>query len=56
MILTKEQADQMLEAAKPLLKFINDNCHPHVCVIVDGITVQLFESAAVRKTTEFLKD
>ena len=34
MILSKEQIDAMLEAANPLVKFPNENCHPHVKVIV----------------------
>lgn len=29
MIITPAQAAEMLEASKPLIKWMNENCHPH---------------------------
>lgn len=46
----------MLEAAKPLIQWINEHCHPHAQIIVDHTHVQLWEGVAVNKTEEFLKD
>lgn len=51
-----ERFDSMMEAAKPLIKWINENCHPHSHVIVDHTEVELWEGVGVRKTQEFLKD
>jgi hypothetical protein len=56
MTLTKEQHDQMLEAAKSLMQWLNNNCHPHCKLLVDQDTVELVESVAMNKTSKFLKD
>lgn len=56
MTITKEQAAEMLDAAKPLIRWINDNCHPHTQLTVDHTTVELTEGVAVERTLEFLKD
>lgn len=54
MIITKQQADEMMEAAKPLMLWMANNCHPHCEARVDGVSVELFEGAARRETMEFV--
>ena len=45
------------EAAKPLIKFLNDNYRPHVSAIVTTNSVEVLEgSAAIRNINEFIKD
>ena len=56
MILTKEQILQLEEAAKPLMKFLAENFHPHVMVIVESNTAQFLESSASVRCDEFIKD
>lgn len=56
MILTKEQVTEMEEAAKPLVKFLNEVCHPHAYVIVEPTGAELVEGCARVKIEEFLKD
>ena len=56
MILNNAQFAQMLEAAKPLIKWMNDNCHPHCTAQVDQVSVELVEGIATNRTEEFLKD
>ena len=56
MTLTTEQRESMLEAAKPLIKWMNENCNPHCEAIVDQVDVRLTEGIAVHGTNEFLKD
>ncbi len=56
MILTAEQRAAFEEAAKPLIKFLCENCHPHTSVIVDSTGAELVEGIHVLKTEEFLKD
>jgi len=46
MTITKEQQEQMLEAAKPLIKWMNQNCHPHQTIRVELDSVELTESIA----------
>lgn len=56
MILTKEQIGEMKELAKPLVKWMNDNLHPHTTVIVETTGVSIHEALAAEIITEFLKD
>jgi len=56
MILTKEQTTAMLEAAKPLMKWLSDNCHPHCAATVEAGSVELTEGIAREITDEFIKD
>ena len=54
--ITDEQREQMLTAAKPLIQWMNDNCHPHCTAHVDQNTILLTEGIATNQTNEFLKD
>ncbi len=56
MTLTKEQIDQMHEAAKPLLEWINENCHPHCEIHVCPGSVELVEGVAFVPDDSFIKD
>jgi uncharacterized protein (DUF885 family) len=55
MSLTTEQQEQMLEAAKSLIKWMNENCHPHCTAHVDQNTIELTEGVATYRTDEFLR-
>ena len=56
MLITKEQQESLLDAAKPLIKWLNENCHPHTQVVVDALSAELLEGVAKVRTEEFLKD
>ena len=56
MIITEAQRQEMLEAAKPLIKWMNDNCHPHCTAMVDECGLELVEGIATNGTIEFIKD
>lgn len=56
MIITKEQMAQFEEVSKPLVKFLNDNCHPHVYVIVSPTSAELMDGISRVKIEEFIKD
>ena len=56
MTITKKQQEEMLEAAKPLVRWLNENCHPHCAARVDQNTVELTEGVASLRTDEFLRD
>lgn len=56
MILTSEQIQQMEEASKPLVKFLCENCHPHVYVIVEPSGAELVEGICRVKILEFIRD
>ena len=56
MILTEQQQNSLLEAAKPLIKWLNDNCHPHCEAKVGPGSVELVEGVCKQLTEEFIKD
>ena len=56
MILSKTQYDEMLETAKPLMKWLADNFHPHCSARVDDSSCELVEGIATVRTTEFIRD
>jgi len=56
MILTKEQRDELLKASKPLIAWLNENCHPHCTAMVENDRVELLEGVCMEKTNLFLKD
>ena len=48
--------ENLLNAAKPLLKLLNDGCHPHCKVIVTQNTVELVKGVIGAGTNQFLRD
>lgn len=46
MILTPEQIAELTEAAKSLMLWLENNCHPHCQVIVDSHRAQVVEGLA----------
>ena len=56
MILAHGQLNEMLNAAKPLIKWMNENCHPNFEAVVNQTSVELLEGIAMNRTEEFLID
>jgi len=56
MVLTEAQIEEMKKAATPLVKWLNENCHPHVTVEVTLTGAEASEGLASVSITEFLKD
>lgn len=57
MVLTDEQLKTFEEAAKPLIKWLNENsAHPHVNVIVSNTDAELLEGSARVECLEYLRD
>lgn len=48
--------EKLEAAAKPLIKYLAENYHPHVKCIVDGTTVEVLEGQMMFSTKEFLRD
>jgi len=49
MIMTEQQLKTLREAAMPLMQWLNDNCHPHVKIIVDSEHMELLEGLATAR-------
>ncbi len=56
MALTKEQIEQFEEAAKPLVKFMNELPHPHFTAVVSNTHAEISEGQATVIIDEFVKD
>lgn len=56
MILTKAQKQQFKEASEPLIKYLAENHHPHVTVIVVNNRAEILESSATIINDDFILD
>ena len=50
------QAEEFQEAVKPLVKWLNENCHPHVTVVVDCGSAELMEGIRRVVIEDYIKD
>jgi hypothetical protein len=55
-MITKEQQIKLEEIAKPVVKWLNDNCHPHVTVIITPSHVNLLETLFSFPVEEYILD
>lgn len=49
MTLTPEQIEELKQVSKPLVRWLQQNCHPHVTVIVDCKSLEIVEGLATVK-------
>lgn len=54
--MTAQQQAEFEAITRPLIKFLNDNCHPHVSVIVTPTDAEILEGVCAFHTTEYVKD
>lgn len=47
MVLTKEQIAEFKQAATPLMKWMNENLHPHTTALVNGSAAEVLKGLAV---------
>lgn len=55
-MISMEKQEEFEIAARPLVKWLNDNCHPHVTVIVENDGAQLFEGLCSFRTQDYVPD
>lgn len=44
------------ELTKPLIKWLNENCHPHTTMLITPVNAELLEGVIGYATHEFVKD
>ena len=54
--MTREQIESMIEAAEPLIKWLNEEGHPHMVCIVETTGCEVYEGLASHRTFKFAKD
>ena len=50
------QECELETVSRPLIKWLNDNCHPHIKVIVDTNRAELVEGIFAFRTDDYIKD
>ena len=56
MILNGKQRKEFEEVVRPLIKWLNDNCHPHITVVADYSSAKLSEAAFSFRTEDYWKN
>ena len=56
MFMNQQERDKFEKIARPLIKFLNNNFHPHVTVIVTNTSAEITEGIISFVTDEYLKD
>ena len=56
MTMTAEQRAQFEALSRPLIQWLNDNCHPHTTIVIEPDSAELLEGVSAFKTTEYIKD
>jgi len=53
---TDKERKEFGEVTKPVIKWLDENCHPHVMVVIDPTSAVLCECEMSVITKEFLRD
>ena len=51
-----QQRKEFKKLADQLIKFLNDNGHPHMKVIIDTNSAEIVEGVSAYQNNEFIKD
>jgi hypothetical protein len=55
-MLNDEKKAEFESLARPLIKFLNDNCHPHVSIHIENDHAELSEGVCAFHTEEYFLD
>lgn len=55
-ILSEDQRKEFQALADPLIKYLNDNHHPHMKIIIDPSRAELLEGVCSHATDEHILD
>lgn len=56
MNLTDVQRGEFEKLSRPLIKWLNDNCHPHTSILIDTLSAEVLEGIAAIHTKDYLPD
>lgn len=56
MTLTEQQRKYFEAVSRPLIQWLNENCHPHVHAIVEPTRAELLEGVCAYPAPEYLRD
>lgn len=55
-MMTKKQRDKFEELARPLIKYLNDNFHPHATIIITPRDAEIVIGECAFQTEDYIKD
>lgn len=53
---TEQQKKDFEAVTRPVIEWLNKNCHPHVTVVVEPTRAELFEGAICVGTMDYVRD
>jgi len=56
MIFTKEQREEFERVTRPVIEFLNKNCHPHTTVTIETNHASLFEGVCAYPCEDYIPD
>ncbi len=56
MVLTDKQREEFEAVTRPVVEWLNKNCHPHVVVTVDPTHAELNEGVFAYPTYDYVRD
>lgn len=56
MTVTPQQQEELQALVEPIVKWLNDNCHPHVSVQITPVAFDLSEGICFSPIIKYLKD
>ena len=54
--MNEEQRQEFKELTDPLIKYLNDNHHPHMKIIIDPSSAEIVEGVNCHRTEEHWRD
>lgn len=56
MILNEQERREFEAVTRPVMEWLNKNCHPHVSVVIEPTGAELLESVCYYPTNDFVRD
>ena len=56
MTISEKQKKEFEAVARPVMKWMSDNCHPHTHAIIDYARAELSEGVFIFPTEDYVKD
>lgn len=56
MILNDKQRAEFEVVTRPVIKWLNENCHPHVSVVIEPARAELLEGVCAYPTQDYIRD
>jgi len=56
MNITEQQRKEFEDVTRPVIEWLNANCHPHVSAVIEPTSAVLYEGEIAYTTHDYLRD